>query len=35
MLDFLEQDVDIQEYSNFKTSARAEYFYELKYETDV
>lgn len=35
MLDFLDKDVDITQYSNFKTPTKSQFFYELKEEKDV
>jgi hypothetical protein len=35
MLDFIEEYKDIKELSNFKTEAKARYFFEIKDELDL
>ena len=35
MLEFLEKNKDIRDFSNFKTPARAQYYFELKTDDDL
>jgi UDP-N-acetylenolpyruvoylglucosamine reductase len=35
MLDFLQTDIDVSHLSNFKTKAKAKYFFEIKNLDDV